>query len=59
MGIENKYGMPKKEFGYKNILDNASLLDDKTVRQINEMIIRFGHDVFKKKRRGFIALKDL
>lgn len=58
MGVETKYGIPEKEFGYQNILDNVSLLDDQTIRQINEMIVSFGHDVFKKKRRGCIALKD-
>ncbi len=57
MGVETKYGIPEKEFGYQNILDNVSLLDDQTVRQINEMIVSFGHDVFKKKDEAALRLK--
>jgi len=57
MGVEVKYGMPEKEFGYQNILDNVSLLDDQTVRQINEVIVSFGHEVFKKKEEAALRLK--
>lgn len=57
MGVEVKYGMPEKEFEYQNILDNVSLLDDETIRQINEMIVSFGHDVFKKKDEVALRLK--
>lgn len=57
MGVEVKYGMAEKEFGYQNILDNVSLLDDQTVRQINQMIVSFGHDVFKKKDEAALRLK--
>jgi IS5 family transposase len=57
MGVEVNYGMPEKEFGYQNILDNVSLLDDQTVRQINEVIVSFGHEVFKKKDEAALRLK--
>src|SRR5674476_372761 len=49
IGVETEFGCEKKEFEYQNILDNVSLLDDKTVRELNEVIIDFGHNVFKKK----------
>ena len=52
IGVETKYGIPEKEFGYQNILDNASLLEDQTVRQINEIIVSFGHNVFRKKDKA-------
>ena len=57
MGAEVNYGMPAKEFEYQNILDNVSLLDDQTVRQINEVIVGFGHEVFKKKDEAALRLK--
>ncbi len=33
------------------------MLDDQTIRQINEMIVSFGHDVFKKKDEAALGLK--
>jgi hypothetical protein len=57
MGVETEFGYEKKEFGYQNILDNVSLLDDKTVRELNEVIIAFGHSVFKKKDTEPLRLK--
>lgn len=49
MGIEKGFGFERHEFGYQNIVDNVSLLDDKTVRELNQVIVAFGHEVFKKK----------
>lgn len=51
MGVETDFGFEKVRFEYQNILDNVSLLDDETVRQLNEVIVGFGHDVLKKKER--------
>ncbi|MDA3822688.1 MAG: hypothetical protein PF450_08795 [Bacteroidales bacterium] len=50
MGVERGFGYKRHEFGYQNIVDNVSLLDDETVRELNQVILEFGHDVFKKKR---------
>jgi hypothetical protein len=58
MGVETGFGYEKVEIEYQNILDNVSLLDDQTVKEINAVIVEMGHDVFKKKRYGSIALKD-
>ncbi|MCK5102159.1 MAG: ISNCY family transposase [Cyclobacteriaceae bacterium] len=58
MGVEVNYGIPEKKFEYQNILDNVSLLDDQTVRQINEVIVSFGHEVFKKKDENQSFLAD-
>ena len=59
MGIEfdNYYAIEPIEFEYQNILDNVSLLDDETVRDLNQIVVEMGHDVFKK-REGTIALKN-
>src|SRR5665811_1822582 len=57
MGIESGFGYPKYQFGYQNIIDNVSLLDDKTVREMNGIIVEFGHWVFKKKEMAALRLK--
>ena len=57
MGIETEYGFERIEFEYQNILDNVTLLDDETVRKLNDVVVEMGHGVFKKKY-GSLALKD-
>ena len=57
MGVETEFGYEKKEFEYQNILDNVSLLDDNIVKQLNEVIVAFGHSVFKKKDTEALRLK--
>lgn len=57
MGIESTFGYEKHQFSYQNIIDNVSLLDDQTVRKINEVIVAFGHEVFKKKEAEALRLK--
>jgi len=58
MGVESGFGYEKYQFEYQNIYDNVSLLDDEAVRELNQVILEFGHEVFKKKRGGSIVLKD-
>lgn len=50
MGIEYLSGFEKQKISYQNIVDNVSLLDDESVKQLNAIIVEFGHSVFKKKR---------
>jgi putative sterol carrier protein len=57
MGVERESGYGQIEFEYQNIYDNVSLLDDQTVRQLNEIVLDFGHDVFKKKEAEALRLK--
>ena len=57
MGVETDYGFADYEFEYQNILDNVSLLDDQLVRELNEVIVSFGHEVFKKKETEALVLK--
>lgn len=57
MGIENDYGFEKHKIGYQNIIDNVGLLDDETVKNLNTIIVEFGHGVFKKKEAAALRLK--
>jgi hypothetical protein len=57
MGVESGFGYEKYKFKYQNIIDNVSLLDDETVRELNQVIVEFGHGVFKKKEADPLRLK--
>jgi len=57
LGIETESGFERIEIGYQRIVDNVHLLDDKTLREINEVIVGFGHNVFKKKDTEALRLK--
>lgn len=59
MGIEfdNYYAIKPIMFEYQNILDNVSMLDDETVRELNQIVVEMGHDVFKKKEEEPLRLK--
>ncbi len=51
MGIESISGFDRQRISYQNIIDNVALLDDESVKQLNAIIVEFGHSVLKKKRR--------
>lgn len=57
LGIESDFGHERIKIGYQNIIDNVGLLDDETVRKLNNIIIEFGHEVFKKKETAALRLK--
>jgi hypothetical protein len=58
MGVEYDDYMKKRiEFGYQNIIDNVTLLDDQTLLEINCVIVEMGHNVFKKKGAEPLRLK--
>ena len=57
MGVESGFGYEKYQFEYQNIFDNVSLFDDETVRELNQVIVEFGHGVFKKKEAAALCLK--
>ena len=50
MGVETGFG-EGRVFSMQSIKDNISLLDEETIRQINEVVISSGHQLVKKKRR--------
>ncbi len=51
MGIHQSDFSEGKLYSYQNIYDNLSLLDDELLKEINEIIVKVGHEVFKKKVR--------
>ena len=57
MGVERGFGYERHEFEYQNIVDNVSLLNDETVRELNRVIVEFGYKVFKKKEAEALRLK--
>lgn len=46
-----------RQYEYQNIYDNVTLLDDEVLRQINDVIVEVGHQVFKKKEKAALHLK--
>lgn len=58
MGVETEVGFEKQRFEYQQIVDNMNLLDDETVRKLNEIIVEFGHGIFKKKEEEALCLKS-
>jgi hypothetical protein len=59
LGISDLFGVDPVIFEYQNIYDNVSKLSDEMLKEINDVIVDFGHKkVFKKKRNHSIALKD-
>ncbi len=52
-------GFTRIELEYQNIYDNVSLLSDDLLKQINQLILDFGHkEVFKKKEKEALHLKS-
>ena len=57
MGVEPNDYSSGKQYDYQNIHDNVGLLDDETLREINAVIVEFGHGVFKKKEAAALRVK--
>jgi hypothetical protein len=57
MGVERGFGYERHEFEYQNIVDNVAILDDEVVRELNQVIVEFGHGVFKKKEEAALRFK--
>jgi len=58
LGVERDFGFERLEYEYQNIYDNVSGLDDRMLKEINEVIVEFGHsEVFKKKEGTALRLK--
>ena len=50
MGVGYEFGYKRVEFEYQNIYDNVSNLSDELIRDINSVIIEFGHKKVLKKK---------
>jgi IS5 family transposase len=57
MGVEMQSEFEQIKFEYQTIYDNVTLLDDTIVKELNEVIISFGHGVYKKKETEALRLK--
>lgn len=57
MGVEKDFGLERHNIGYQSIIDNVGLLDDEAVKELNNIIVEFGHEVFKKKEATPLCLK--
>lgn len=45
------------QYEYQTIYDNTHLLDDESLKEINDLIVAVGHEVFKKKESDALRLK--
>jgi hypothetical protein len=53
----DKFGIEEQEFCYQTIVDNVSLIDEELLIRINELVVKHGHDLLKKKEDGALLLK--
>jgi len=51
LGVETTFGKARV-FSMQSIKDNIRLLDEETIRQINEVVVASGHRLVKKKGEG-------
>jgi IS5 family transposase len=58
MGVELEFGIGK-EFPSSTIQDNISLLNESTIEQINEVIVKAGHQLVKKKKKNYSLKQTL
>lgn len=60
LGVREAMGYYDTEpirFSYQTIVDNVELLDDATIKEINDLIVKMGAGVFKKKEGEALRLK--
>jgi len=58
MGVETEYSFKRIEFSYQNIYDNVTLFNDEMVKEINSIVLEFGHgEVFKKNETTALRFK--
>ncbi len=58
LGISDIFGEEPITFEYQNIYDNVSKLSDSMLKELNDVIVEFGHrEVFKKKETTALRLK--
>jgi hypothetical protein len=47
----NTFNGPGKRYPLQTIKDNVSLLDEQVIEEINEIVVKSGHSLLKKKRK--------
>ncbi|MEM6965546.1 MAG: ISNCY family transposase, partial [Bacteroidota bacterium] len=51
LGFEKSDFTPAKAYKYQTVVDNVSLLDEQTIKKINNLMVQVGHQIIKKRRR--------
>jgi len=49
LGVGRSDFTQEKEYKYQTVLDNVRLLDEETIKEINDLVIQAGHQIIKKK----------
>ncbi len=58
MGVQIQNSFPQMHYNYQTLYDNVNLLNDKMLKELNVVILDFGHkEVFKKKGNTVLRLK--
>jgi hypothetical protein len=57
MGIDNVFDEHQIVFSYNTLRDNISLFDEDMLKQINDIIVEYGHKVVKKKENEKLQIK--
>jgi len=52
-----KFGIEEQGFCYQTIVDNVSLIDESLLIQVNELVVKHGQNLLKKKEDGALLLK--
>lgn len=50
LGVQKSDFSPGKVYQYQTVVDNITLLDEATLEQINELVVKSGHTILKKKK---------
>ncbi len=60
MGIESESNLDqnRKQYGLTTIKDNLALLDEQTINEINQIVIKHGHALLKKKEETLRVKAD-
>lgn len=55
MGVHvEKFGIEEMEFAYQTIVDNVSLIDEEMLYAINDIVVSYGQQLFKKKEEAVV-----
>jgi len=58
MGVHvEKFGIEEMEFAYQTIVDNVKLIDEEMLQTINDIVVAYGQNLFKKKDELPVALE--
>lgn len=49
LGVGRSDFTQEKEYKYQTVVDNVSLLDEETIKKINDLVVQAGHQIIKKK----------